>query len=102
MKRGLWVVLICAATVLIMSGAALAAGVCVDCHSNISPGQVRDWEASKHSEMGVSCDTCHGDAHKMPPITKTRKCRMKALLRMSRRAVHILLPRQAQLRLDLP
>jgi hydroxylamine dehydrogenase len=36
---------------------------CVQCHRGISPGQVQDWESSRHSKMGISCDTCHGDAH---------------------------------------
>jgi len=48
---------------LFLAGTAMAGDVCVDCHSNISPGQVKDWQSSKHAEMGVTCESCHGDAH---------------------------------------
>lgn len=38
---------------------------CIDCHSKISPGQVADYQTSKHAESGdVTCKTCHGDKHK--------------------------------------
>ncbi len=30
----------------------------------ITPGIVRDWEASKHAQNGIDCSACHGDAHK--------------------------------------
>lgn len=63
MKRGLLFILICALSALVLNGTALAEDLCIDCHSNISPGQVQDWQASKHADAGVSCDTCHGDAH---------------------------------------
>jgi len=36
---------------------------CVTCHEKISPGQVADWRASKHSKQEVSCSDCHGDQH---------------------------------------
>ncbi len=48
---------------LLMSGVAYAKDACVECHSKISPGQVKDWQVSRHAEEGVSCDSCHGDAH---------------------------------------
>jgi hydroxylamine dehydrogenase len=38
-------------------------GTCVECHSKQSPNIVADWKQSRHSGAGVSCDTCHGDAH---------------------------------------
>ncbi|MFH1810906.1 MAG: multiheme c-type cytochrome [Pseudomonadota bacterium] len=41
-----------------------SADVCVQCHQKQSPGIVGDWKLSKHSKNGVSCDGCHGDAHK--------------------------------------
>ncbi|MBW2172938.1 MAG: cytochrome C [Deltaproteobacteria bacterium] len=37
---------------------------CITCHRGTSPGQVADWEASKHSGEDVTCSTCHGDKHK--------------------------------------
>lgn len=36
---------------------------CVDCHSKLTPNIVADWKQSKHSQMEVGCDTCHGDQH---------------------------------------
>ncbi len=43
---------------------SLTAEVCVDCHQKIQPNIVQDWNLSKHSQNGVGCSTCHGDAHK--------------------------------------
>jgi hydroxylamine dehydrogenase len=39
------------------------AQVCVDCHRNVTPRVVSDWQASKHSKNGVDCSACHGDKH---------------------------------------
>ena len=50
-------------TLLMTAGVAFAGDLCIDCHSKTSPGQVADWQASQHSHVGVTCDTCHGDAH---------------------------------------
>jgi hypothetical protein len=36
---------------------------CVDCHSKVTPSIVSDWQQSKHHEMGIACDTCHGSDH---------------------------------------
>lgn len=36
---------------------------CVQCHRGVTPGQVKDWESSRHHKTGISCDACHGDAH---------------------------------------
>lgn len=44
--------------------AAYAKDACVDCHAKSSPGIVADWKLSKHAKEEVSCDACHGDAHK--------------------------------------
>ena len=47
---------------------------CVTCHLEETPGLVADWEASKHSGVGVGCTTCHGegehDAYDMGRIDK--------------------------------
>jgi len=40
-----------------------SAQVCVDCHKNVTPNIVSDWQLSKHSQAGVSCSSCHGDQH---------------------------------------
>ena len=36
---------------------------CIKCHQEVSPGQVADWRASKHSGEEVGCVTCHGEKH---------------------------------------
>ena len=36
---------------------------CVKCHLETTPAIVSDWQLSRHSEMSVSCDVCHGDDH---------------------------------------
>ncbi len=48
---------------LTTAGIAGAADTCVDCHTKVTPGMVKDWKVSKHSENDVSCKTCHGDKH---------------------------------------
>lgn len=42
---------------------AAYADPCVDCHSKVTPGQVKDWQLSEHNAEGVGCATCHGDQH---------------------------------------
>lgn len=37
---------------------------CVDCHKEITPNIVSDWQMSKHSQAEVNCSVCHGDRHK--------------------------------------
>src|SRR3990167_8669587 len=32
---------------------------CVSCHSKISPGIVKQWQASKHGKMNLNCTICH-------------------------------------------
>jgi len=34
---------------------------CVDCHKDLHPRIVSDWQLSKHSQNDVSCQACHGD-----------------------------------------
>lgn len=36
---------------------------CVACHRTVTPGIVSDWQLSKHSQNGIDCAICHGDAH---------------------------------------
>src|SRR5690242_8391606 len=40
-----------------------SAAACLDCHSKQTPNIVSDWKLSKHSQMDVTCVTCHGDQH---------------------------------------
>lgn len=36
---------------------------CVECHKKIQPEIVADWEKGKHTELGMTCDICHGEEH---------------------------------------
>ena len=63
MKRTFATGLAMLCSALFLTGTALAGNSCIDCHSKVSPGQVKDWQASMHAEAGVTCDLCHGDAH---------------------------------------
>ncbi len=40
-----------------------AGAACIECHSKVTPNIVTDWKESKHSQVGVSCDACHGSDH---------------------------------------
>lgn len=42
---------------------AVGADECVNCHGEITPSIVSDWQLSKHSENGIGCSACHGDKH---------------------------------------
>jgi len=55
-------VLIPVLAILFSCGAA-SAQECITCHEDVSPGIVADWQISKHSENGITCDACHGDGH---------------------------------------
>ncbi|MBZ5704768.1 MAG: cytochrome c3 family protein [Acidobacteriia bacterium] len=39
------------------------ASQCLDCHGKVTPNIVSDWKLSKHSQLDVTCVTCHGDQH---------------------------------------
>ncbi len=41
----------------------LPAQKCIDCHKKLTPGIVKDWQLSKHSQNDVECSTCHGSSH---------------------------------------
>src|SRR5262252_10042580 len=43
--------------------APAGASQCVDCHSKVTPNIVSDWKLSRHSQMEVTCASCHGDQH---------------------------------------
>ncbi len=36
---------------------------CVECHKDITPNIVTDWQLSKHSQNDIDCSVCHGDGH---------------------------------------
>ena len=50
-------------SITLFAGAADTASQCISCHSKITPNIVSDWKLSKHSQLEVSCITCHGDQH---------------------------------------
>lgn len=54
-----------AATVLaiLLASPGARAQNCVDCHREVTPGVVADWQLSKHAGGGIGCDACHGGAH---------------------------------------
>ena len=44
--------------------APLAFGAtCVECHKNVTPNIVSDWQLSKHAQNSIDCSTCHGSDH---------------------------------------
>src|SRR5215470_15080856 len=56
--------LACAITIsLPRAQAASPNTACIDCHSKQTPNIVSDWKLSKHSQLEVTCATCHGDQH---------------------------------------
>jgi len=34
---------------------------CLQCHQDITPSVVKEWEMSAHGFTGVKCQVCHGD-----------------------------------------
>jgi len=36
---------------------------CIECHQQVTPGIVTDWQLSKHSQNDIDCSVCHGDQH---------------------------------------
>jgi hydroxylamine dehydrogenase len=57
---------LCVLLLLLLVNSSAAQSVtarCVDCHSNVTPNIVNDWKLSKHSQIDVGCDTCHGAQH---------------------------------------
>jgi uncharacterized CHY-type Zn-finger protein len=36
---------------------------CIECHANLSPNIVSEWQKSKHRKSEVLCSVCHGDQH---------------------------------------
>jgi hypothetical protein len=47
---------------LVASGAG--AQECIECHEEITPGIVRDWQISVHAAEAVGCADCHGEEHR--------------------------------------
>jgi len=73
MKKTMLVVLGGVICVALLSSAALAGDDCIECHTKISPGQVKDWSVSLHAENDVTCSTCHGEKHESADDYKLAK-----------------------------
>jgi hypothetical protein len=52
-----------ATAIFVFAGNAFASDSCLDCHKKHSPGQVQDWQVSRHAEEGITCRDCHGEDH---------------------------------------
>ncbi len=50
-------------TFLLLMVYTLNAQTCIDCHKEVTPMAVADWQLSKHSDNDVDCETCHGSEH---------------------------------------
>jgi hypothetical protein len=48
---------------LAASASAGGDGPCIDCHKDVTPNIVRDFEQSRMYAAGLRCDTCHGPEH---------------------------------------
>ena len=46
-----------------VNGQTASPSPCIDCHTKVTPNIVSDWKLSKHSQVEVSCVSCHGDQH---------------------------------------
>lgn len=60
--RHAWILLLlfCVSTIPItLAMAENSDDTCIKCHQKISPGQVADWRADKHSREDVGCGGCH-------------------------------------------
>ena len=49
---------------LALASSATLAQDCAECHRDVTPQIVSDWELSLHAESGVSCEMCHGEGHR--------------------------------------
>lgn len=51
-------------------------GQCTECHQAVTPGIVKDWQASRHSqtEPKVYCNDCHGNNHENLRMPTPRVC----------------------------
>jgi len=49
--------------VFVALSGAVYANECVDCHDKVTPNIANDWRLSKHGQLGLGCETCHGSNH---------------------------------------
>jgi len=48
---------------------------CLDCHKDITPDAVKQWENSAHAFTGVKCQVCHGDEKNFQASPANETCR---------------------------
>lgn len=46
-------------TATAVSGKETTVAPCIECHNEVSPGIVKQWQESEHSKAGVLCYACH-------------------------------------------
>ncbi|MCW5979659.1 MAG: hypothetical protein KIT09_16390 [Bryobacteraceae bacterium] len=49
--------------IIIIFGSTGLGQECVDCHKQVTPGIVADWQLSRHAQNAIDCSTCHGSDH---------------------------------------
>jgi hydroxylamine dehydrogenase len=64
MKRFVMKTLFAVFLVAALGAPRMSAQECVNCHKNVTPGIVADWQLSKHAQGDISCAVCHGDLHR--------------------------------------
>lgn len=51
-------------SVLLLAAPAVPAeSACVNCHANVTPNIVSQWQAGKMGQAGIDCPACHGSGH---------------------------------------
>jgi hypothetical protein len=68
-----------AVVAFLLAAAPVASDVtarCVACHATRTPGIVSDWKLSRHAEVAVGCESCHGAEHQA--ATDASKARLPA------------------------
>ncbi len=51
-------------SLFIISNFICFAQTCVECHKEVTPKVVNDWQLSQHAENDIDCSACHGENHK--------------------------------------
>jgi hypothetical protein len=51
------------ALVILLSPTLVVSETCTECHFEVTPNIVTDWQLSKHGQNEIDCSVCHGDVH---------------------------------------
>ncbi len=72
MRKSIWIILSLALLIPPFTWAQTQS--CVECHRQVTPSIVTDWLTSKHSQKGISCESCHGSDHtSKEDVEKTKR-----------------------------